>query len=696
MLLHLLPNDRLPLLHVDATHVDSIALRPKGFEPTASLHLPAPPPVFSQAGSPADVTASSADAGGGGGGGDGTTATMGTSQSGEEHGGGGRSGILAHLYNGIHHSSTSTHSSSETTSLKGLVFGSPLSATLQELAPGRATVTISIQHGITATTGAHLFRFSCGMWIYNCAGIPISLRDATQAEALRAQTAAAHAAAAGGPDDDAASLQQMLLSEEVDDVPDSWVPPLQLPLHDAGDGFATVSSTITTPTTHHNLMRHQGEATGVTPSPAAAAAASGGDGFAHSSSVTTTTTTRRGSATPVTGGGVNTDAPPGLSSTTMTAAAAPARSMQSIAGSMFSIGQQTALSGAADVPGLSEILERDAAAAGGAMMSGRAGSFARNRVLASPLGIGSRPPSRARGIADSMDSSPTFERPSEWPSMASGPAPTSVLQMPLHHLYLQLRVAPSKAPPGRTFWSQRIDLDASGGAVVTSIPSPGVPTAAAAAAAATAGATGSSAAALRGAYPVVVTATQVPGADGVLALCISPRFLLRNHLDVPIQYKQQDAHAGEREVLPGGVRAVQWSDENLPQRLCVRVQEAGWMWSGGFQLDAPGDIFVKIRHRDRGITKLVRVGVASAASGVCYITLSHNPTGFAPYRVENCSLETLHARQKSVREQQDVLRPYCALYYAWDEPTEPHQLVLELPGARHLGTFDLDKVRNTL
>ena len=46
-----------------------------------------------------------------------------------------------------------------------------------------------------------------------------------------------------------------------------------------------------------------------------------------------------------------------------------------------------------------------------------------------------------------------------------------------------------------------------------------------------------------------------------------------------------------------------------------------------------------------------------------------------------------------VREQQDVLRPYCSLLYAWDEPAQPHRLVLELPGARPLGTFDLDKVR---
>lgn len=52
------------------------------------------------------------------------------------------------------------------------------------------------------------------------------------------------------------------------------------------------------------------------------------------------------------------------------------------------------------------------------------------------------------------------------------------------------------------------------------------------------------------------------------------------------------------------------------------------------------------RHRDRGVTMLVRVDVAaSAASGVLRCVLSHHPSGFAPYRIDNCSLETLHARQ---------------------------------------------------
>ena len=51
----------------------------------------------------------------------------------------------------------------------------------------------------------------------------------------------------------------------------------------------------------------------------------------------------------------------------------------------------------------------------------------------------------------------------------------------------------------------------------------------------------------------------------------------------------------ERELAAGASRSLRWSDVLLPLCMCVRVQEAGWLWSGGFELDSPGDMFVKIR-----------------------------------------------------------------------------------------------------
>ena len=54
----------------------------------------------------------------------------------------------------------------------------------------------------------------------------------------------------------------------------------------------------------------------------------------------------------------------------------------------------------------------------------------------------------------------------------------------------------------------------------------------------------------------------------------------------------------ERDLLAGAARAVHWPNVYKPQlQLCLRLHAAGWQWSGGFAVDTPGDLFVKIRHR---------------------------------------------------------------------------------------------------
>ena len=89
---------------------------------------------------------------------------------------------------------------------------------------------------------------------------------------------------------------------------------------------------------------------------------------------------------------------------------------------------------------------------------------------------------------------------------------------------------------------------------------------------------------------------QVAGGDGALAVHVMPRYVLHNSLDIPMHYKQQNTNA-ERELRANGARALHWADAGRPLRLCLRVQEAGWLWSGGIALDTPGDLFVKIRHK---------------------------------------------------------------------------------------------------
>lgn len=89
---------------------------------------------------------------------------------------------------------------------------------------------------------------------------------------------------------------------------------------------------------------------------------------------------------------------------------------------------------------------------------------------------------------------------------------------------------------------------------------------------------------------------QVPRGYGTLAVHMMARYVLQNTMGQAVQYKQQNTSV-ERELLPGASRAVHWQDVTQPLRICFRMQEAGWLWSGGVPLDAPGDQFVNVRHR---------------------------------------------------------------------------------------------------
>lgn len=274
----------------------------------------------------------------------------------------------------------------------------------------------------------------------------------------------------------------------------------------------------------------------------------------------------------------------------------------------------------------------------------------------------------ARGIQDSMEGGAEFARPTRWPSMQGS------LGGRHGRVRLQLRATQAMSPPGRSYWSEGVRLDALGGAavVVAPRPMPGAP---------------------RAAMLLAVTASPVgPRSPGALAVRVLPRHVLHNALPVAVQVRQ----VGTRTVIsvpPGGLCALSWADASRARRIRVRVHGSGWLWSGGFDPDVPGDAFVKLRHRDRGETLLLRVDVAGSARGTLHVTLSHTAAGFAPYRLENHTLHAMIARQtRAIEAPGDVIRPYCCLQYAWDEPALPHQLTVSLTGGAALGTWNLDAV----
>ena len=75
---------------------------------------------------------------------------------------------------------------------------------------------------------------------------------------------------------------------------------------------------------------------------------------------------------------------------------------------------------------------------------------------------------------------------------------------------------------------------------------------------------------------------------------------------------------------------------------------------------------VCVRCRDRGVTMLVRVDICASDAGVLVVSVSHHTGGFAPYRLDNCSPETLHLRcacgllgERHIRHPFEHLFPLC-------------------------------------
>lgn len=170
-----------------------------------------------------------------------------------------------------------------------------------------------------------------------------------------------------------------------------------------------------------------------------------------------------------------------------------------------------------------------------------------------------------------------------------------------------------------------------------------------------------------------------------------PRYILFNSSNFALQYRQQGTTL-EKELKSKQSSSIHWTDSNLPLRLNIRIQEAGWLWSGGLSLESPGDMFVKIRHRQKEETMLFSVNIDINKNGILLCLLTHQMSGFAPYRLDNFTSEKLHVRQELCREQEDILRPYSCISYAWDEPNGPHKILLEMAGHQLIGTVNLDLI----
>ncbi|GBG24825.1 Vacuolar protein sorting-associated protein 13A [Hondaea fermentalgiana] len=130
-------------------------------------------------------------------------------------------------------------------------------------------------------------------------------------------------------------------------------------------------------------------------------------------------------------------------------------------------------------------------------------------------------------------------------------------------------------------------------------------------------------------------------------------------------------------IRPGERTPYHWRDASAPREICVRFDEYGWIWSGGFSIDNIGEFYVRLRNEHTHAVYILRVDVAldranTSGSSTIFITFRPELPSLPPYRIDNLSLQTLRLYQT-----QQVLLPYHSCPYTWDDLSLSRMLVVE-------------------
>lgn len=211
---------------------------------------------------------------------------------------------------------------------------------------------------------------------------------------------------------------------------------------------------------------------------------------------------------------------------------------------------------------------------------------------------------------------------------------------------------------------------------------------------------------------VIISAIRTPVlgacAGKTTAITFQPRYVISNACSRDLCYRQRGTDSFRR-LRVGEHFNLHWTDVKREFLVCVRFDEPGWDWSGSFHPDQLGDTLVKLRNYVTGALQMVRVEVQNASAavgdvksvdnsdgslGTYLILLSDDDTGFMPYRIDNFSMERLRFYQQKCEKFENIVQPYACCSYAWDEPSYPHRLVIEVPGEGLVGSYSLDDVRD--
>ena len=120
----------------------------------------------------------------------------------------------------------------------------------------------------------------------------------------------------------------------------------------------------------------------------------------------------------------------------------------------------------------------------------------------------------------------------------------------------------------------------------------------------------------------------------------------------------------------------------------IRLARPGWVWSGRVSLSS-GKTEVTLRMRNEQDNSIMFLFVQVVLHGPRVCVIFRSGSQFAPYRIENHTLDTLQVMQKfgkgaaaagaAARGAPTLtLFPYHVASYAWDEPLQPPELRLQV------------------
>lgn len=69
-------------------------------------------------------------------------------------------------------------------------------------------------------------------------------------------------------------------------------------------------------------------------------------------------------------------------------------------------------------------------------------------------------------------------------------------------------------------------------------------------------------------------------------------------------------------MRPGERTSFHWRDGSAPREVCVRFDEYGWIWSGGFSIDNIGEFYVRLRNEHTHAVYILHVDGTFARSRV--------------------------------------------------------------------------------